>query len=268
MEEFILTNSSYFRMGIFSGLFLIFSLWEVFFPDHKSAVGRKDRWFSNITLVFLNNIILRIVFPVTAIGIAEYAHRSKLGFLNIRDIDPVLAIILAIIFMDFIIYVQHVIFHAIPALWRLHSMHHADLELDVTSGTRFHPVEIMISMFIKWAAIILSGASPFSVLIFEVVLNAMAMFNHSNIKIPETADKYLRYLIVTPAMHRIHHSVLISEYNTNYGFNLSIWDRMMGTLRDSYTGQLTLGLKNFRELKFSRLDWMLLLPFINPKMEK
>lgn len=265
METWILHKEVFFRLGFFLGLFLLFAVWEFFFPDHKSPYSKTTRWTSNLTLVLLNNLIIRVVFPMTAIGVAEFAAKREFGFLQIWNFPFWMNLILGLLFLDFIIYLQHVLFHSIPALWRLHRMHHADLELDVTSGTRFHPFEIMISMLIKWSAILLSGVSPLTVLLFEIILNGMAMFNHSNIFIPKSIDNFLRYIVITPSLHRIHHSTLISEYNTNYGFNLSFWDRLLGTLKTEFVGRLTLGLPMFREPKYLRFDWMLSIPFLHNK---
>ncbi|HNH10494.1 MAG TPA: sterol desaturase family protein, partial [Leptospiraceae bacterium] len=191
MEEWISNNSTAFRLSIFIGLFILFAVWEIVYPNHKPALERKYRWASNILLVVLNNALLRILFPITAIAFAETAVQNRWGFLNSLNLPAPASFILGILFLDFVIYLQHSVFHSLPLLWRLHRMHHADLELDVTSGTRFHPIEIIISMFIKIAAIAVSGVSPFTVLIFEVILNGMAMFNHSNIYIPEKADQIL-----------------------------------------------------------------------------
>lgn len=263
MQEWISQNSTTFRISIFLGLFVFLALWEILYPNHKPALEKKYRWASNILLVLLNNAAVRILFPVTAIAFAEYAVQNRWGFLSAVNLPAPASFVLGILFLDFVIYLQHAVFHSLPLLWRLHRMHHADLELDVTSGTRFHPIEIIISMFIKIAAIAVSGVSPFTVLIFEVILNGMAMFNHSNIYIPEKLDRILRFLFVTPAMHRIHHSVIPSEYNMNYGFNLSVWDRIFGTMKNSAQGTLVLGLNIFREKKDSRLDQLLIQPFRN-----
>ena len=261
MESWILENGILFRLGIFLGLFFFFGLWEIFFPDHKSPFSKTLRWPSNIALVLLNNAFIRIIFPITAIGIAELATTKQFGVLRMLDLSHGLYFLIGFIFLDFIIYIQHVLFHSIPILWKLHQMHHADLELDVTSGTRFHPFEILLSMLIKFSAILFIGATPFTVLVFEVVLNGMAMFNHSNIFIPKSLDGILRYILITPSLHRIHHSVLVSEYNSNFGFNFSFWDRILGTLKNNSVGILTLGLTDFQDKKYLRLDWMLRIPF-------
>ncbi|MCB1143309.1 MAG: sterol desaturase family protein [Leptospiraceae bacterium] len=268
MKEWIFENATYLRLGIFVTLFLSLAIWEILIPDHKPVVERKKRWPANILLVLLDNLLVRLFFPITAILLSERAIANKWGLLQLYDVPEWLAVPIAIILLDMIIYIQHVIFHSIPILWKLHQMHHQDLDLDVTSGTRFHPIEIFISMVIKFMAIVSLGAPPLAVFLFEVVLNGMAMFNHSNIYIPERIEKFLRYFIVTPYMHRIHHSVHIDEYNTNFGFNLSVWDRWMGTLKNDFRGELTLGLNYFRKLYYSRLDYLLLMPFLKKDQEK
>lgn len=265
MEAWILQKEIFYRLGIFFVLFLFFALWEIFYPDHSSSYSKKLRWTSNIGLIVFNSVIMRLVFPLTLLGVGEFAASKHLGFLRFWSIPNWVSVILGLIFLDFIIYLQHILFHSIPILWRFHRMHHADLDLDVTSGTRFHTIEIIISMLIKCSAIIVSGVSPFSVLIFEVILNGMSMFNHSNIFIPQLVDRILGYLLITPSLHRIHHSVILEEQRSNFGFNLSIWDRLFGNLRIEAIGKLSLGLVFFRDLKYLRLDWMLLIPFLNLK---
>jgi sterol desaturase/sphingolipid hydroxylase (fatty acid hydroxylase superfamily) len=261
MQEFIMQNAPVIRGSIFIGLFLLFTLWEIFASDHKSPLSRLQRWPSNLLLVLLNNFVIYLVFPMTAIHFAELAQSQKWGILSIWEIPMEWKIVIAIIVLDFIIYVQHVLFHSMPMLWKLHRMHHQDLELDVTSGTRFHPIEIILSTLIKFTAIFTLGAPPVAVFLFEVILNAMAMFNHSNIRIPESIDSILRFFVVTPAMHRIHHSIHRDEHDTNYGSNLSIWDRILGTYQKNFQGKLVMGLSYFREISFSRLDHLLLIPF-------
>jgi sterol desaturase/sphingolipid hydroxylase (fatty acid hydroxylase superfamily) len=267
MEDWILEQEIFFRLGIFFGLFLFFVLWEIFYPDHSSSYSKKLRWPSNLGLILFNSVIMRFAFPVTVIGVAEFAATKQIGFLRFWTIPNWASVILGLIFLDFIIYLQHVLFHSVPALWRFHRMHHADLDLDITSGTRFHTIEIMISMLIKLSAIVLSGASPITVLIFEVVLNGMAMFNHSNIFIPKSIDRILRYILITPSLHRIHHSVILAEQKSNFGFNLSIWDRLIGNLKTEAEGKTSFGLRILRNLKYLRLDWMLLIPFLKSEKE-
>lgn len=262
MDSWILENAVSFRFGIFLFLLVVFGVWEFLAPDHKLYVERKSRWIWNFLLIALNNGLVKILFPVSLLYFASILQEKKWGLFNLFEISFWIRVILEIIILDFIIYIQHVLFHSIPILWRLHQMHHADLELDVTSGIRFHPIEIIISMGIKFASIYFLGVLPISVLLFEVILNGMAMFNHSNIYLPRAIDDILKWIFVTPSMHRIHHSVNPKEHHTNYGFNLSIWDRLFGTFVNECSFPITIGLEQFRESKFLRLDFMLLIPFI------
>jgi sterol desaturase/sphingolipid hydroxylase (fatty acid hydroxylase superfamily) len=198
-------------------------------------------------------------------GAAWMADQNQWGILHVLDIPQGLAILLAVIALDFIIYLQHILFHAVPVLWRLHMMHHADLDFDVTTGARFHPIEILLSMCIKISVVVLLGVPPMAVLIFEVLLNGTAMFNHSNVRIPERIDRLLRYLVVTPDMHRVHHSWTRHETNSNFGFNLPVWDRLMGTYRDAPEAghtEMTIGLVQFREPARLTLPYLLVLPFV------
>ncbi|MEO5346329.1 MAG: sterol desaturase family protein [Magnetococcus sp. YQC-9] len=217
------------RLGIFLGILLLVALWEAIAPRRQRTLTRRERWMPNLTLVILNTLLIRITFPVTAVGLATIGQERGWGLLNQLNWPEWRMVLLAIVVLDLLIYLQHVLFHALPLLWRLHMVHHADLDLDVTSGLRFHPVEILLSMGIKLMAVLAIGPSPEAVLIFEVLLNATAMFNHGNIRMPEELDRALRWLVVTPDMHRSHHSHLVPEANMNFGFNLSLWDRLLGT---------------------------------------
>ena len=264
METYLLQYEPWIRLGAFSLIFFVMAAWEVFAPRRVAAHSRRLRWPANLGIVALNSVLLRLVLPVAAIAFADVAQDRGWGLLNQLSIYPVVALVLGIIVLDLVIYFQHILFHAVPALWRLHRMHHADLDFDVTTGGRFHPVEIIISGGIKLAAIAVFGPSPVAVLIFEVLLNATSMFNHSNVRIPVKIDAVLRLFVVTPDMHRVHHSVLPHETNRNFGFNLPWWDRLFGT----YTAQpsaghenMKIGIEIFREPKELRLDRMLLQPF-------
>ncbi|MBF0264350.1 MAG: sterol desaturase family protein, partial [Gammaproteobacteria bacterium] len=234
-------------------------------PKRTLTVSKFKRWINNIGLVFLNSLILRVLFPAAAVGMAFFAQQQGWGILYYYEVPTLAAIIISIIAMDFIIYLQHVMVHAVPALWRLHRVHHADLDYDVTTGARFHPLEIILSMLIKFATIIVLGAPVVAIIIFEVILNALAMFNHGNIALPDIMDKVLRWLIVTPDMHRIHHSVEDDETNSNFGFNLTWWDRVFGTYRqDPRDGQqgMTIGIHHYRDTEeVNGILGMLLLPF-------
>lgn len=265
LDEFILQNEIVIRLVFFFGIFAIMAIWEVVAPRRALTVSKVVRWTSNLGLVVLNSIILRLLFPAAAVGVAVFANEHGWGLLNYYQLPFTLAVVLSVIAMDFIIYSQHVLVHAIPALWRLHRVHHADLDYDVTTGARFHPIEIILSMLIKFATIVVLGPPVIAVIIFEVVLNAMAMFNHSNVRMPLALDRIIRTLFVTPDMHRVHHSVEESEANSNYGFNLSIWDRLFDTYiaqpRYGHEG-MTIGIFKLRDPKqVDQLPGMLMLPF-------
>ena len=213
----------------------------------------------------VNTIILRLVFPAAAVGVAAFAAERGMGLLHIYEVPTLLALVLAVVALDFVIWLQHVMVHAVPALWRLHRVHHADLDYDLTTGARFHPLEILLSMLIKFAAILVIGPPVAAVVIFEVLLNATAMFNHGNVRLPLRLDRWLRLVLVTPDMHQMHHSVEDDETNSNFGFNLSIWDRIFGTYRDQpragHEG-MTIGIRDHRDPReVDQLPGMLALPF-------
>ncbi|MBI3411699.1 MAG: sterol desaturase family protein [Planctomycetes bacterium] len=254
------------RFGCFAGVLLVMSLAETAAPRRPLTVKKPQRWFSNLCLVALNTVVVRAVLPVEAVAIALVAESRGWGVLHQVDSPGWLAVALAVIGLDLAIYLQHVLFHAIPLLWRLHMVHHADLDFDVTTGLRFHTIEILLSMGIKMAVIVLLGAPALAVLIFEVLLNATSMFSHSNVRLPLALDRILRVVLVTPDMHRVHHSILPRETNSNFGFNLPWWDFLFGTYR-AQPGyghdDMTIGLSQYRgEARADRLHWMLALPFV------
>ncbi len=264
-HDFILQNETPIRLGFFFGVFAIMGLWEVLAPRRALTVSKAVRWTSNLGLVFLNSAILRLIFPMAAVGVAAFAAEQGWGLLNYFQLPFAFSVLLAIVALDFIIYLQHVLVHAVPALWRLHRVHHADLDYDVTTGARFHTLEIILSMLIKFATILVLGPPVVAVVIFEVVLNAMAMFNHSNVSLPPRLDRIVRWFVVTPDMHRVHHSVEDNEANSNFGFNLSIWDRLFGTYivqpREGHDN-MTIGIHGYRDPKqVNQLPGMLTLPF-------
>lgn len=225
---------------------------------------RRLRWPSNLGIVLLNTLLLRVIFPSAAIGMALFAEQRGWGLLNGAPAAGPMALVVSIIALDLVVYLQHVLFHAVPMLWRLHRMHHADLEFDVSTGVRFHPGEILISMGIKCATVLALGAPALAVLIFEVLLNATSLFNHGNVNLPAPVDRVLRWFVVTPDMHRVHHSILIRETNSNFGFNLPWWDRLFGTYRPQPAAghaRMTIGIEQFRAPAELRLDRMLLQPF-------
>ncbi len=265
-NEWIAANEVSIRTGFFLGVFTLMAVWELVAPRRKGMLGRQQRWPANIGLVILNSIVVRLLFPAAAVGVALYATQQGWGLFNFHDVALVPAVIISVVVLDFIIYLQHVMVHAVPVLWRLHRVHHADLDYDVTTGARFHTLEIILSMLIKFMAILLLGAPVVAVVIFEVILNATAMFNHSNIRLPETVDRVLRWFVVTPDMHRVHHSIEHDEANSNFGFSLPWWDWLCGTYRAQPRAgheDMVIGIDNFRDpAQVDRLPGMLAMPFV------
>ena len=252
------------RLGFFFGVFAVVALWETATPRRPRSLGRWQRWPSNLGIVVLNTVLMRVMFPVAAVAMAVNVSASGWGIFNMIELPLWVEVIGAVALLDAAIYLQHVMFHAVPALWRLHRMHHADMDYDVTTGARFHPIEIVLSMVIKLAVVTVLGASPVAVIIFEVLLNATAMFNHGNIRLNLALDGILRLFVVTPDMHRVHHSVIPSEANSNFGFNMPWWDRLFGTYKAQPAAghdDMTIGINVFREPEDQRLDKMLMQPF-------
>ena len=254
------------RLACFMGVLFLMAGWELMAPRRRPTMPRPVRWFSNLGLVVLDNLAVRLLVPAGAVGAAVLAEERGWGLLHNLPLPGWLAVVLTVVALDFVIYLQHVLFHAVPLLWRLHMVHHADLDFDVTTGVRFHTLEILLSLGIKLATVVLLGAPAVAVLIFEVLLNATSMFNHGNVRLPTGIDRLLRLVVVTPEMHRVHHSVHARETNSNFGFNLPWWDYLFGTYKpqpaDGHEG-MTIGLEHFRdERKVERLHWMLLLPFV------
>ncbi len=264
-ETFIRANEVPIRLGFFFGIFAVMALWELAAPRRRLTQPKAVRWANNIGLVFFNSFLVRLVFPLAAVGMAVFAREQGWGVLNYFEVPYWLAVVAAVVVLDFFIWLQHVMVHAVPALWRLHRMHHADLDFDVTTGARFHPLEILLSMLIKFAVIAVLGPPVLAVIVFEVLLNATSMFNHSNVRIAAGVDRVLRLFVVTPDMHRVHHSVEDDETNSNFGFNLPWWDRLFGTYRDQPRAghiNMTIGIRDHRDSReVDRLDGMLLLPF-------
>lgn len=264
--EFITENENTIRLSFFLSTLLIMGLWEIIAPKRALTVSKAIRWSNNLGLVFFNSFMMRLILPVTAVGLATFTANQGWGILNYYTIPLTLSVIISVIAMDFIIYLQHVLVHAVPVLWRLHRVHHADLDYDVTTGARFHTLEIFLSMLIKFATIAVLGPPVVAVIIFEVILNAMAMFNHANIGLPKTLDKALRWFVVTPDMHRIHHSIEEDETNSNFGFSISWWDRLFGTYKDQPRYghiKMKIGIQNFTDVK--QTNWitgMLAIPFV------
>lgn len=262
----IFGNEPAIRLGIYLGVLAALMLWEVAAPRRALVQGRLRRWPGNIGIAALNTLVLRFVAPGAAVGIALWAEQAGIGLFNMVALPYWLAVLLSVLALDLLIYGQHVAFHKIGPLWRLHRMHHADLDIDATTGSRFHPVEILLSIAIKAAAVLLLGAPALAVLLFEILLNATSMFNHANVAMPAQLDRVLRRIVVTPDMHRVHHSWHREETDSNFGFNLPWWDRLFGTYRpqprDGHDG-MTIGLPIFREPGQLRLDRMLLQPWRN-----
>lgn len=266
MDDFELESAV--RLGFFVGVLLLLALGEMAAPRRRLTVNKPTRWLNNLGLVCINTLAVRLLLPMGGVALALTAEAQGWGLLNSIVLPHGLAVVLAIVWLDFAIYLQHVLFHAVPALWRLHMVHHADLDFDVTTGLRFHTLEILVSMGIKLALILLLGAPPLAVLIFEVLLNATAMFNHGNIRLPWWIDRVLRLVLVTPDMHRVHHSAIPRETNSNFGFNLPWWDYLLGTYlaqpENGHDGMM-IGLAELREeQQVNRLPGMLALPFLHP----
>jgi sterol desaturase/sphingolipid hydroxylase (fatty acid hydroxylase superfamily) len=243
---------------------VLLTLGEIVFPRRALSESKITRWFNNLSIVFLGTLSVRLLFPLLPVGLALYCTHHEWGILNSIGLPLWIKMVIGVIVLDFIIYLQHVMFHMVPFLWRLHIMHHADMDIDFTTGFRFHPFEIILSMVIKLLTVALLGPPATAVLIFEILLNGTSMFNHGNIRIPFGIDKILRLFVVTPDMHRVHHSVIIRETNSNYGFNLPWWDRLLGTYRAQpvrgHEG-MTIGVGWLREVKRLTLPWLLAMPF-------
>ena len=259
------------RLSVFGGVLAVMIIWELLAPRRTLATSRPLRWLSNLGLVFLNSLLLRFIAPLGAVGVALLVEARGWGLFQNLALPDWWSIVATVVLLDFAIYLQHVMLHVIPMFWRLHMVHHADLDFDVTTGLRFHTLEILLSFGIKAAAVLLLGPPAVAVLIFEVLLNATSMFNHGNVWMPFSMDRLLRWFVVTPDMHRVHHSVIVRETNSNFGFNLPWWDFLLGTYRDQPADghtEMTVGLHKFRdEHRSDRLHWMLLLPFIGPSGE-
>lgn len=264
MESFIEAHETAFRLGVFASLLALFAAWESVSPKRDRALPRAQRWFTNVGMVVLSTLLLRAAFPLVAVTTALWAGDNGVGLLNAVNWPGWLELAAALIVLDLVIWSQHWTFHKVPLFWRMHRVHHADRDFDVTTALRFHPFEIAVSMGVKIAAVLALGPSAAAVILFEVILNGMALFNHANLALPGPADRMLRLVLVTPDMHRVHHSVTDDEHNRNFGFNLSLWDRLFGTYRAQpragHQG-MTIGLNAWQDERPARLFWSLLLPF-------
>ncbi len=266
LTELIMTHEAIIRMGFFVGIFAVMASWEALAPRRRLSTSKRLRWANNLGLVVLNSVVLRVLFPAAAVGVAAFAAEQHWGLFNYVDAPLSIAVIISVILLDFFIWLQHVMVHAVPVLWRLHRVHHADLDFDVTTGARFHTLEIVLSMLIKFAVILLLGPPLLAVVIFEVLLNATSMFNHGNVSLPRGVDRLARWFVVTPDMHRVHHSVEDDETNSNFGFNLPWWDRLFGTYRAQPRAghdNMVIGIRTFRDSGHCTWLWgILVLPFI------
>lgn len=264
MSDFIALHEPALRLAAFAGVLALMALLEVAVPRRARSGPRLRRWLTNLSLAAAGTLLLRFAVPLLAVGAAALAEEKGFGLFHWTDTPPLAAFLLSLAALDLLVYGQHVAFHKFGLFWRLHRVHHADTDVDATTGIRFHPGEILLSMGIKMGAVMLLGAPASAVILFEVVLNAAAMFNHSNIRIGAAADRWLRHLIVTPDMHRIHHSIHRDEHDMNFGFNLSLWDRLFGTYRaDPREGQekMRLGLSEYPAPGPEGLGWSLMNPF-------
>lgn len=266
MTDFILHNEKAIRLIAFLAIFTAMALWEVAAPRRERHLSRLRRWSGNLGVVVLNTLLLRVLFPTAAVGMAAYAESMNWGLMHNIALPLWARVLISFVLLDLVIYLQHVMVHAVPMLWRLHRVHHADPEYDLTTGARFHPLEIVLSMLIKITTIAALGPPVAAVILFEVVLNGMAMFNHGNVRIPEPVDRLLRWVVVTPDMHRVHHSMVPSETNSNFGFNLSLWDRLMGTYQAQpklgHIG-MEIGLRELQDPQLTtRLTGILAIPFL------
>ncbi len=264
MDSLILDNEPTIRLGFFLGVLAAMAVWELAAPRRQLVASRALRWLSNLAVVILGTGLLRLIFPVLAVGLASLAELRGWGLFNAFEVPSWLAFVASVVVLDLAIYLQHVIFHAVPILWRLHMMHHTDRDFDVTTGVRFHPFEAVLSMVIKLAVIAALGPPAVAVVVFEVVLSITSLFNHGNVRMAPGLDRALRLIVVTPEMHRVHHSLHPHETNSNFGFNLPWWDRLFGTYRAQPAEghrDMTIGLSQFQDRGPENLWWMLVLPF-------
>ena len=264
ITETLVSHEPTIRLGCFLAVFAAIALWEALSPRRPLGFSRWVRWPNNLAVSVLNSALTRVLLPTTVVGMADIAIKQNWGLLNQLSLPGWAEIGIALLVLDFAIYLQHILFHAVPALWRLHRMHHADQDFDVTTGARFHPIEIILSFGIKLAIVTVLGPAVIAVVIFEVLLNASSLFNHGNVRIATKVDQIIRSILVTPDMHRVHHSIVALETNSNFGFTLTWWDRLLGTYRDQPVGGhagMAIGIELFRTRREQMLDQMLVQPF-------
>jgi sterol desaturase/sphingolipid hydroxylase (fatty acid hydroxylase superfamily) len=251
---------------VFWCVFLLVALWEYRSPKRDLQIQKSTRWVRNLSLIIISNLAVRLLVPITAASVAVYAEQYKIGLWYLLSIPLPAATIISIILLDLLIYAQHILFHYAPLFWRIHKIHHIDQDIDVTTGLRFHPLEIILSALIKCMFVLLLRVPLMAIILFEILLNAMSMFSHANISLPKRFDKYLRLFIVTPDMHRVHHSVLQDETNSNFGFNLSCWDHLFRTHKaQPKLGhlQMNIGLDEFQDKNKTTLLDIIMIPFRN-----
>jgi sterol desaturase/sphingolipid hydroxylase (fatty acid hydroxylase superfamily) len=245
-------------------MFVLMATWELLAPRRVLGVSKPVRWTHNIAVAIINVLLVRVLFPSAAVGVAVFADERGVGLLNMFPVPGLPAFAFALLALDLTMYLMHLMFHAVPALWRVHRVHHADVDFDVTTGARFHPIQIVLSLPVKFAVIFALGLPVLAVLVFEAVFNALSLFNHANVRIPSAVERVLRWFLVTPDMHRVHHSVDATETNSNFSFVLPWWDRLFGTYRAEPEGgheRMTIGVEQFRAARDFRLDRMLVQPF-------
>ena len=267
MDDGPISQEPLIRLGFFLAVFGAMAVWELLAARRELRASKGGRWAANLSLVALNALMLRLLLPAAALEMAMTASARGWGLLNNVAVPYAAAIVASIVLLDLVVYLQHVLFHAVPVLWRLHLVHHADVDFDVTTGARFHTIEILVSMLLKVAAVALLGAPVIAVLAFEILLNATSLFNHANVRLPLPVDRVLRWFVVTPDMHRVHHSVKSHECNSNFGFNLPWWDRILGTYRDQPAAgheAMRIGVAHMQEPRSQPLHRLLALPFFAP----
>ncbi len=260
----MMQHESLIRISMFLGFLVVMAVWEILQPRRALTQSKGKRWFVNLAITVVDMAFVRYTLGAAAVSMAVYAQSSGWGFLNGLQIHGAAAFLITIVVMDMAIYLQHVMSHALPIFWRLHRVHHTDLDYDVTTGLRFHPFEIFISMIYKVALAAALGANPLGMVVFEVILNSSSQFNHGNVRIPKAVDRILRLFIVTPDMHRVHHSWKIKETNSNFGFFLTWWDRLLGTYRDQPDDghkEMTIGLMEYRDIEKLSILNLLMMPF-------
>jgi sterol desaturase/sphingolipid hydroxylase (fatty acid hydroxylase superfamily) len=268
LETFLLGHESVIRFGFFLGTFALMALWEVLAPLRMPGTSKAVRWPNHVMLAAMNIGLVRVLFPLAAVALAVYAGEHGIGLFNIIPVPYLLAFAGSLLALDLAIYLFHLLFHAVPALWRVHRVHHADVDIDVSTGVRFHPIQMMLSVSIKSIVILLLGPPALSVLTFEVLSHAITLFNHGNVRIPAALDRVLRWFVVTPDMHRIHHSIHIAETDSNFGFVLPWWDRMFGTYRAEPAGgqvRMVVGIESFRTDRDLWLDRLMLNPVVDER---